>query len=578
MHRRNSNSLHTMQSTEQQPELNAHRLLIRFNWTAFAFSVVYMGVSWAIGFAPGVYLMAANGLAMLGNLAYFHHQRNYLASANIYLFANCFIAILGSSYYSGGLYSPAVPWFSTGPVTAILLLGLNRTTAVWTLINTLCVLAFGAAEFAGIALPVFYAAHHSGVLFASSLVGMVFTFLIHTKIFEDAKSQALTEARQSNIELRLAKERVESAYLAKSRFLAAASHDLRQPAHAMGMFVARLSQLPKDQANDELVAGVDASVRALQDMLEVFFDYSRLEAHAEDIRIVPVSVQDLFEQMRTAFMPIAIQKGLRFRVRGSRDWVLSDTVLLQRILLNLIGNALQYTAHGTILVSCRTERALGHARIEVWDSGIGIAPQHHESIFEEFFQVQNPERDRQKGLGLGLSMVDRACRLLKHRLSLRSALGCGSRFTVTVPLARRRAADLIDPPGLDWLVPTGAMTMRVLLVEDDALGRSAMAGLLQSWGCHVTAVSDGQEALATVSPETQFDFIVSDFRLRGQRNGAQTIQALREALGQTVPACLVSGDIEANVQGLALAAGLILLPKPVKPAKLRSVLRQSALQ
>jgi signal transduction histidine kinase len=378
-------------------------------------------------------------------------------------------------------------------------------------------------------------------------------------------------------QLRQEKEKAEAAYLAKSRFLAAASHDLRQPAHALGMFVSRLMQMPLDKGTGEIVAGVDASTRALQEMLDVFFDYSRLEAQSSEVVLRPVALSTVLEQLGFFFNSIAAEKGLRLRFRSTSVWVQSDPVLLQRILLNLVSNALQYTLRGTVLVACRPSRDGAHLRIEVWDSGIGIAQQHHKKIFEEFFQVENQQRDRTKGLGLGLSMVARSCRLLNHPLQLRSELGCGSRFTLTVPLAPQ---GLTKPASADGdfgpaVSDTGLENMHILLIEDDALGSSALVGLLQSWGCSVTLAESAQDALEHIERMPVPDFVLSDFRLSGSKNGVEAIALMRAHFGATLKACLISGDTAEDVKRQASAANLVLLQKPVAPGKLRSMLRRS---
>lgn len=240
----------------------------------------------------------------------------------------------------------------------------------------------------------------------------------------DAAGAALQQLQQSN-------EITQAAYAAKTRFLAAASHDLRQPAHAIGLFSA---QLEASGVNPELVAGLDASVQAMQEMLDVFFDYSRLDMQATSVELLPVELEPLFKQLRVCFSDLAAQKGLRLRIRPTTLRVQSDPVLLQRILLNLLSNALRYTESGSIFVGCRLRQ--GQACIEIRDSGIGISPEHHAQIFEEFFQVKNQARDRRQGLGLGLSMVQRSCELLGHTLTLRSALQRGSCFTLVLPLAQ----------------------------------------------------------------------------------------------------------------------------------------------
>lgn len=373
-------------------------------------------------------------------------------------------------------------------------------------------------------------------------------------------------------QLQLGKAQAEAAYQAKSRFLAAASHDLRQPAHALGLFVASLKQLPHDAHSAELVRGIDTSVRALQDMLNAFFDYSRLDAPSLQIQTKAFPVSQLFEQLRTSFSVMAAGKGVRLRIRPSKRWLQTDPVLLQRVLLNLVSNALQHTSHGSVLVACRSARGGAAARIEVWDSGIGIAPEHHSKIFEEFYQVGNQERDRTKGLGLGLSIVKRTCGLLGLGLQMRSSLGDGSRFSIEVPKAevpKLRPLVIVDEG-------SGAADLsqrQVLLIEDDELGSLALSGVLQSWGCRVTRVDTALAACEQVHRGLVPDVLVSDLRLRGDYNGLDAVQMVRKVLGQNVPACMISGDTANEVRAQVQAAGLLLLQKPVRPAKLRSVLR-----
>lgn len=370
------------------------------------------------------------------------------------------------------------------------------------------------------------------------------------------------------------KNEAEAASQAKSRFLAAASHDLRQPAHALGLFVARLKQLPYDAQTRELLAGVDASVLALQDMLDAFFDYSRLDSQLTHAHLQGFALNAVFDTLRTSFSDMASQKGLRLRIRPTTAWVQSDPVLLHRVLLNLLSNAVQHTHSGSVLLSCRPGSGRGVLHIEVRDSGIGIAQEHQQKVFEEFYQVENPERDRNKGLGLGLSIVERSCKLLDHRIALRSALGCGSTFTLQVP---QGSADVALPAsGPQEQVSSNDMGgMRVLLIEDDALGRAALAGLLQSWGCQVLAARTAQSALERYSAELSPDFLVTDFRLLGAHDGVDAVQQLRALAGRDIPACVISGDTDEGVKHRIATAGLLLLQKPVKPAKLRSLLRHA---
>jgi CheY-like chemotaxis protein len=225
-----------------------------------------------------------------------------------------------------------------------------------------------------------------------------------------------------------------------------------------------------------------------------------------------------------------------------------------------------------VLVACRPTNDGSQLRIEVRDSGVGIVPEHHEDIFQEFFQIDNPQRDRSKGLGVGLSIVERACRLMEHPLAMRSAPGRGTCFTVTVPLVQARVGGKYEEP-THLASQDEFVGLRVLLIEDDALGRVGLSSLLASWGCSVKTVEGAQAADELYRQEKAPNMIISDFRLGGGVNGIEAVGMVRGATGQTIAACLISGDTDAKVRDQAQAAGLTLLQKPVRPAKLRSLMR-----
>lgn len=382
----------------------------------------------------------------------------------------------------------------------------------------------------------------------------------------------ITERLAIEHKLQEARMKAEQASQAKSRFLAAASHDLRQPAHALGMFVSRLSAAKTDAPTRHLVDCMDASVHALQDMLDGLFDMSTLESDQTHFSRLVFPIEDLLTQLRHNLGEAASSKGLRLRVRSCSARVESNPELLLRILLNLANNAVRYTEKGSILVACRPSSDGRHLRIEVRDSGIGIAAQHHEQVFHEFFQVDNPQRDRSKGMGIGLSIVERACRLLNHPVQMRSALGCGTRFTITVPLATVQQDPSVND-GAALGSPYEFKGERVLLIEDDELGRLGLAGLLQSWGCEVVVADGAQTACELLAQGPLPDIIISDYRLGGGVNGLEAIARLRSLAAKPVAACLISGDTDSSLHLQAKAAGLTLLQKPVRPAKLRSLMR-----
>lgn len=384
------------------------------------------------------------------------------------------------------------------------------------------------------------------------------------------------EQRVANVtaELREKKNEAEDATRAKTRFLAAASHDLRQPTHALGMFVARLGQLPLDAPTRQLVGSVEESVRAMQDLLDDLLDVSRLDAGAVTVNLRPIALQSVLNLVQSALQPLATDKGLRLRFRPTSWWVMTDAMLLHRIVMNLVHNAIRYTESGTVLVACRLANGGEQVRVEVWDSGVGISREHQADIFKEFYQVGNLGRDRTFGLGLGLNIVERSAALLGHPLDLRSAPGRGSRFSIALP----RTA---TPPqkeevgGLSDVAPVVTLAgTRVLLIEDDTSARRAVTGLLESWGCTVYGGSTTLAAMAEHDRPSDWDVILSDYRLADGDNGLLAIERLRAYAGRIVPACLMSGDTDSALMQAAKDANLALLHKPVRPAKLRSLLRR----
>jgi CheY-like chemotaxis protein len=243
--------------------------------------------------------------------------------------------------------------------------------------------------------------------------------------------------------------------------------------------------------------------------------------------------------------------------------------LLERILINLVANALRYTRSGAVLVGCR--RQDDRVRVEVWDTGVGIAPEHQEAVFQEFYQLDNPERDRTKGLGLGLSIAARLARVLGGRIDVRSIPGRGSVFAVDVPRANEMREIAVVAPRVD--VGEGLRGARVLIVDDDALVREGLAGLMEQWGCLVLAAGTGEQALAATDqlPE-RLDAVLCDYRLPGDETGSEVIRKLRERVGAELPAALITGDTASERLREARQSGVPLLHKPVQPARLRALL------
>ncbi|MGE0429756.1 MAG: hybrid sensor histidine kinase/response regulator [Hydrogenophaga sp.] len=381
-------------------------------------------------------------------------------------------------------------------------------------------------------------------------------------------------ARRQAAQLREKQEAAEAERRAMSRFLSAASHDLRQPTHAMGLLIDQLKQLPGSPKNHVLVSRLDASVHTLEYMLNALLDLSRLDADFVQAQPQPVPFARLVEQLRPLFPDEGLRTGVRLKFRPSHVWLYTDLPLLQRVIHNLVGNALRFTPQGTVLVACRPANGGTHARIEVRDSGIGIAPDHLNRIFDEFFQVDNPERDRSKGLGLGLSIVRRTCDLLGHPIHVQSLPGWGSCFSVTVPLAPPQPALSQEPPArtTQALSQDALSGLNGLIIEDDAMACDALFDLLKTWKAVPHAVEGLESARALVAQGLLPDFIVSDHRLRGHENGIDAILALRELTRRNIPACLVTGDMDKAVAERARSVGIALLYKPARPAALRELI------
>jgi signal transduction histidine kinase/CheY-like chemotaxis protein len=366
---------------------------------------------------------------------------------------------------------------------------------------------------------------------------------------------------------------LEAANLAKSRFLAAASHDLRQPLHALNLFVAQLRRETDPAERECLVSRIDAAVAAMNELFGALLDISKLDAGVVRPNISIFPVDTLLKRIETTFEVTAREKGLRLRIVSTGAFIQSDFILLERILMNLVSNAVLYTVRGGVVVGCR--RRAGIVRIEVWDSGIGIPEDQRANIFSEFYQLRMIERGRSGGLGLGLAIVDRLCRLLDYPITLVSRIGKGSRFAVSVPSALPiTLADTSPRSSVDQIV--GKF---VLVIDDDALVLDAMRGLLRSWGCAVATATSETAAVAGLSEyERTPDLIISDYRLSDGSNGIQVIERLRRALDAPVPAFLISGDVAPERLREATGSGYYLLQKPVLPMTLRSVISQLVTQ
>ena len=390
-------------------------------------------------------------------------------------------------------------------------------------------------------------------------------------VVRDVTDEKETERalRESEAENRRARTEAERANVAKSKFLAAASHDLRQPVQSLLLFAALLGQQLAGHASAPVLASMNQALDALKVLLDSLLDVSRLDAGIIAPHMVAFAADDLLGRLAGEYAVQAAGKGLTLRVVPTRGWLRSDPALLERVLRNLMENALRYTARGGIVIGCRRAGA-DAVRLVVADTGLGIADDQRAAIFDEFYQVGNPERDRSQGLGLGLAVVRRLCDLMEHTVTLDSRPGRGSSFAVTVataapvrPLGEERGA---------LIVPAAGQGLRVLVIDDEAIVRTGLAALLEAWGYRVLAAGCADEATRLLAAnDSDADLIIADYRLRDGHTGPDAIERVNAQLGRRLPALIITGDTAPERMVEAQRNGHGLLHKPVAAERLREL-------
>jgi two-component system, sensor histidine kinase len=388
--------------------------------------------------------------------------------------------------------------------------------------------------------------------------------------FADQAVIAIENARLFD-EVQEKTRQLELANTHKSRFLATASHDLRQPLHALNLFIAQLRTEADPAERNRLQASIDAAIGSMNELFDALLDMSKLEAGVLAPDLTEFPINHLLRRLETTFADAARNNKLRLRVVPNGAWVRSDFILLERILLNLGSNAIRYTARGGVVIGCR--RRGDRLRIEVVDSGIGIPYDQQRNVFDEFYQLPDAGRDRLDGMGLGLSIVDRLGRLLQHPVELTSHLGKGSRFAITVPLARKGSnfEDAASPAAVGGEI-SGKL---IVVIDDDPLVLDGMCGILKSWGCHVLGAKSSEAALERLlQGRRRPDLIISDYHLSGEI-GIEAVARLHTALGVAVPAFLISGDTSPDRLRHASTRGYYLLHKPVPPITLRAMISRT---
>lgn len=388
---------------------------------------------------------------------------------------------------------------------------------------------------------------------------------------EHKRSEAeLVAAREAAIEARISADRANQA---KSRFLATASHDLRQPLQTLALLNRTLRSLVPDRTAGEALAQQEQTIGAMSKLLNALLDISKLESGAIKPEPTDFTVAQLFEELRREFAALAADKGLDLQVESCSDRVRSDPSLVEEILRNLVSNAIKYTRKGYVKLRCLKEAS--SVRIEVLDTGVGIPAEQIPNIFDEFYQVGIPTNSTREGYGLGLSIVHRIASLLNLRLEVRSAVGQGSAFSIALPAAEGREAAAVraaqSPAGHKPRVRSG----HVLLVEDEPSVRKATTLLLTVEGYLVIATASLSEALQAARENPSIELLITDYHLRGEETGLGVISAVRQILGESLKVLLITGDTSSAMRKIAGDSSLQIISKPVNAEELLRLLQAS---
>ncbi|WP_135078859.1 NahK/ErcS family hybrid sensor histidine kinase/response regulator [Terasakiella sp. SH-1] len=387
------------------------------------------------------------------------------------------------------------------------------------------------------------------------------------KQLREAKENLEERVRERTDELHYAKEAAEEANLSKTRFLAAASHDLLQPLNASRLFISTLLDRELEDKNHQLVERADFALKGVESLLGALLEISKLDAGAVPVVVSDYDLNDLFDRLQREYGPLAQKKGCELKVIGSSKTVSSDPKLLSRILRNFVSNAVRYTEKGRIIVGARQEGK--ELCLSVYDTGTGISDQDQRHIFEEFRQLENAASNEEKGAGLGLAIVKRIAQTLGHEVSVTSAVGKGSCFSVRVPLVTRKSkktqAVPVDQLGkcLDGL--------SVLIVDNEADIQLGMRSLLENWDCTVYTAGSQNEAMRLLDDLPSFpDAVIADYHLNNGETGLDFLSWLKRDHKVTFPAMVITADRTDEIRSSIASHGYALLNKPLKPAKLRA--------
>ena len=459
------------------------------------------------------------------------------------------------------------------------------------LLLVICIIAFSGTVYFSYHTPAFYAfvfplllmtalafllqGGRVQIILSVGMIGMLAAVLRFGKNFNDALTRAINVSLENTALVTALTEQKENAIkanLAKTRFLASASHDLRQPMHTIGLLVALLRNRGGAPEQNNIIEKIHGATQAMENLFTGLLDISKLDAGMVKANIEDFAVADILNSTQVNFAPQAENNGVVLRLARCGASVRSDAVILERIIANLVANAVRYTKRGKILVGCR--RRNNAIEIQVWDTGIGIPHDRQTEIFQEFYQLENPERDRNKGLGLGLSIVKRSADLLGHTIAVHSIPGKGSCFSVTVARGGKMPAPE-TPRSTDGAQSHNVeiFNLFIVVIDDEHDIRFAMQLILEQWGCHVLSAASAKEAIDQLRNHLRTpDLLISDYRLRDNENGIHAVHAVRAALEEELPAIIITGDIAAEELRQVTALGLPLAHKPISAENLRQLI------
>lgn len=386
---------------------------------------------------------------------------------------------------------------------------------------------------------------------------------LNSALFKENQVRAKAEE-----DMRLAKQQAEDANTSKTRFLAAASHDLLQPLNAARLFTSALANQVTEPELQKTTSHIDNSLKAAEELLSTLLDISKLDAGALQPKISHFPLKEILDPLKAEFSVMASNRELELHRIKTQAWVKSDPQMLRRILQNFLSNALRYTGEGRVLIGCRHLK--DQLRIEVWDTGPGIPESRIGEIFQEFRRLDTPDKHNEKGLGLGLSIADRMSKVLNHPIQVHSTYGKGTVFSVTVPkVAAQKTTSNFLPGRRNF---NTLENLKVLCIDNEPLILEGMQALLAGWKCQVRTADNQQQALSLVEQETTTEIYLADYHLNDNKTGIQALKAIEAYLGESISGIIITADRTDEIADEVSEAGFLLLHKPVKPAALRAMI------